>query len=454
MISSFLDFPMKRLSPKLVQAFEHEMDRVNIPAGEWSDYFKWLRYYLDFCAKYSHPPRNSDSLPEFLQKLASKNQTPELQTQAASSVNLFYELMMKWKLPPVQADGPQADAGGWKRCQKKLKDEIRLRQYSDKTLKTYLQWITQFAEHTGHKRPEAVDSEDARAFLTHLAVDRRVAASTQNQAFNALLFLYRHILKTEYDLKDKVVRARRTKYIPVVLTREEIDRVVAGLPYPYDLAIRLMYGCGLRLFECLNLRVHCLNMDEAILTVHDGKGKKDRTMPLPKALLADLRKHLKKVERLHQHDLENNYSGVFMPAGLDRKWKNAAKELTWQWVFPAKTLTAVPETAERRRYHLHESQLQKSLRMAVRKAKIPKRVTSHTFRHSFASHLLQANYDIRTIQEMLGHSDVRTTMIYTHTVQSRTLKERESPLDFTGEQTKKGKCTPRKLKPKAPFFDI
>jgi len=128
---------MKRLSPKLVQAFEREMDRVEIPAGEWSDYFKWLRYFLDFCAKYSHPPRDSDSLPEFLQKLASKNQTPELQTQAASSVNLFYELMMKWKLPPVQADGPQADAGGWKRCQKKLEDEIRLRQYSDKTLKTY-----------------------------------------------------------------------------------------------------------------------------------------------------------------------------------------------------------------------------------------------------------------------------------------------------------------------------
>lgn len=444
---------MKRLSPQLLGAFDEEMNRASVCSRERSDYLKWLRFYLDFCAKYGHPPRDRDSLQEFLQKLASKNQTPDQQMQAAASIGLFYGLVEAWKAPPAEDVGRSDHAGSWEQCMSKLKEEIRLRQYSPRTLTTYRQWITQFADHAGHKDPATIDSEDARAFLTHLAVDRHVAASTQNQAFNALLFLYRHILKTEYDLKDKVVRARRTKYIPVVLTRDEVDRVIAGLPYPHNLAIRLMYGCGLRLFECLNLRVHCLNLDEMILTVHDGKGKKDRTLPVPKAVLPELHDHLERIRTLHVRDLEEGYSGVFMPTALDRKWKNAAKELAWQWVFPAKTLTAVPETAERRRYHLHESQLQKSLRMAVRKARIAKRITSHTFRHSFASHLLQANYDIRTIQEMLGHSDVKTTMIYTHTVQSRTLKERESPLDFTAAAPPKKKRRVR-VAVKAPFRDL
>ena len=164
-IYSFLDSAMKRLSPKLVQVFEREMDQAKIPAGEWANYLKWLRYYLDFCAKYSHSPRDNDSLPEFLQKLASKNQTPQQQTQAVSSVNLFYELMKTWKAPPVRTVGPQADTEGWEGCQKKLKEEIRLRQYSDKTLKTYRQWITQFAEYTGYKRLEAVDRPYPKSHL-------------------------------------------------------------------------------------------------------------------------------------------------------------------------------------------------------------------------------------------------------------------------------------------------
>ncbi len=278
--------------------------------------------------------------------------------------------------------------------------------------------------------PSSIDSDDARRFLTHLAVKKRVAASTQNQAFNALLFLYRHILKADYDLKDKVVRARKTKYIPVVLSRAEVDFVIGKLRERHFLAVQLLYGCGLRLSECLNLRVQCFNFDEGILTVHDGKGKKDRTVPLPRSLYPALKEQLKKVEALYEQDLEAEYDGVFLPGALDRKWKGAATEFIWQWFFPAKTLTLVPEENERRRYHMHETELQKAMRMAVRKSKIPKRITCHTFRHSFASHLLAANYDIRTIQQMLGHSDVRTTMIYTHTVESRTIKEMRSPLDF------------------------
>ena len=452
---------MRRISAALREAFVRGLTAGGVPSGKTDDYLKWLRFYLDFCAKYRHPPRDSDSLEPFLQKLASKNQSQMQQEQAAHSVSVFYDLMRDWptestRTPPAgreskahppakhpprkqdQADGKggteqdrhPADVSDWETCYRLLKEVIKVRQYSPKTLATYRIWTEQFQRFLRDKPPGEVTSDDAARYLTHLAQDRNVVASTQNQAFNALLFLFRHVLKADYDLKDKVVRARRTRYIPVVLTREEVDRVIAALDYPYTLIVNLLYGCGLRLFEALNLRVGCLNFDDMILTVHDGKGKKDRTVPLPESLKTDLQAHMKRVYALHTKDLERGYDGVFMPGATDRKWKSASKELVWQWVFPAKTLTFVPDKKEHRRYHLHESVFQKALRTAVQKARIPKRVTAHTFRHSFASHLLRNNYDIRTIQEMLGHSDVRTTMIYTHTVKSRTQKERKSPLDF------------------------
>ncbi len=191
-----------------------------------------------------------------------------------------------------------------------------------------------------------------------------------------------------------------------------------------------MYGCGLRISECLSLRVHNFNFDMKILTIHDGKGQRDRTVPIPDVLVAELLDQLDSVVALHDRDCQVGFDGVFLYGQLEKKYKNAARELIWQWFFPAKNITVVDKNKERRRYHIHETSLQKALRKAVKKAKVPKRVTSHTFRHSFASHLLQANYDIRTIQELLGHSDVRTTMIYTHTVKSMTLKELRSPLDF------------------------
>lgn len=237
-------------------------------------------------------------------------------------------------------------------------------------------------------------------------------------------------LDKEFGKLQGVVRAKRKPYIPVVLSREEIDRIIVNLKMPYRLIISLMYGGGLRISECLSLRVNCFNFDMQVLTIHDGKGKKDRTVPIPDSLLTQLKAQLERVITLHERDCRAGYTGVFLPNQLEAKYKNAARELVWQWFFPAKSLTIVEKGNEQRRYHVHESLLQKSLRTAVKKAKIPKRVTSHTFRHSFASHLLQENYDIRTIQELMGHSDVRTTMIYTHTVKSMTKKEAKSPLDF------------------------
>jgi len=318
----------------------------------------------------------------------------------------------------------------WKAEYCRLADEIHLRHYSSKTLQTYQGWAKKFQAFTHSKAPELLSTDDVKEFLTFLAVKRKVAATTQNQAFNALLFFYRHVLRKEFGKVDGVVRAKRKPYIPVVLSREEINAVLKHLAPPYDLVVKLLYGCGLRLFECLRLRVQCMNFDAGILTIHDGKGQKDRTVPLPQTILAELRAHLESLKDLHQWDMNRGYAGVFLVNALEKKYKNAAKEFIWQWFFPAKQLTHVPTTGEYRRYYLHETHVQKAIKEAVGKARICKRASAHTFRHSFASHLLQANYDIRTIQELLGHSDIRTTMIYTHTVKSVTIKEAQSPLDL------------------------
>ena len=311
-----------------------------------------------------------------------------------------------------------------------LTTAIKVRHYSPKTLDAYKSWTQKFQTFTQSKDSRLLSMGDVKGFLSFLAVHKKISASSQNQAFNALLFLFRHVLEKEFGKVEGVVRAKRRRSIPVVLSREEVDRIIARLDAPYALVAKLLYGCGLRLFECLKLRVQDLNFAMRVLTVHDGKGQKDRTVPLPQALVPELQAQLDQVARVHEADWAAGYAGTFLPSALGEKYPRAAKELAWQWLFPAMTLTSVPDTDERRRYHLHETLVQKAIKEAVRRSRIPKRASAHTLRHSFASHLLQANYDIRTLQELLGHSDVRTTMIYTHTVRSITLKEAKSPLDF------------------------
>ena len=316
-----------------------------------------------------------------------------------------------------------------------LHSEIKIRHYSPKTLKAYRGWARHFQTFTKSKDYRALTQRDVVEFLSYLGVEKKVSASSQNQAFNALLFLYQHVLKMEFGEIKAVVRAKRRPYIPVVLLREEVELIFDHLSNPVDLVAKLLYGCGLRLFECLNLRVHCFNFDAGILTVHDGNGKKDRTVPIPHILVPELKRQLQKVAAVFEDDKQANFAGTFLPDQLDRKYKNAAKEFVWQWFFPAQSLTRVSAINEYRRYHIHESVVQKAIKQAVDDARITKRASAHTFRHSFASHLLQANYDIRTIQELLGHSDLRTTMIYTHTVQSVTIKQAKSPLDFDSKQS-------------------
>jgi len=307
--------------------------------------------------------------------------------------------------------------------------EIKVRHYSRKTLKTYGKWSHSFQRFLKSKPPDLLDTEDVKEYLTFLAVKCHVAASTQNQAFNSLLFLFRHGLKRDFGELRRVPRAKKSLYIPVVLSREEIDNVINELPHPYNLVVKLLFGCGLRQFECLQLRVRDFNFDAGVLTIH-GKGKKDRTVPLPEAIIPELKAQIKAVAKLHEQDLAAGYDGVFLDDAVEKKYPKAPKEFIHQWFFPMGNLTIAAETGERRRWHIHESDLQRALYPAVRKAKIAKRVTCHTFRHSFATHLLQANYDIRTIQNLLGHSSLKTTMIYTHCVPVRTVKEPKSPLDL------------------------
>ena len=461
---------MLQIPAQITNQFGTYIGQQGIPPGHHRNYLKWMRYYLDFCHKYHFEQETSKSLSAFLKKLDEKKQSGQSKKQAEQAVRLYFawvqstqkqqDFKSKNKNPrtttispntysdnrqeyksleitPCRPEGftskkkPGLQKGAdWTGVFADLNNTIRVRHYSRATLKTYSGWVRKFQTFSESKDPTLLGTEDVKQFLTSLAVQKQVAASTQNQAFNALLFFFRHVLGKEFGKVDGVVRAKRKPYIPVVLSREEIDRIVDNLKMPYRLIISLMYGCGLRISECLSLRVNNFNFDMKILTIHDGKGKKDRTVPIPDSLFNQLSTQLQRVIVLHEEDCRYGFSGVFLPSQLEAKYKNAARELVWQWFFPAKQLTTVEKSGEQRRYHVHESLLQKSLRTAVKKAHIPKRVTSHTFRHSFASHLLQANYDIRTIQELMGHSDVRTTMIYTHTVKSTTKKEAKSPLDF------------------------
>jgi integron integrase len=436
----------------LRKQFEDYLKIKAVPEQLHGVYKKWLQYYLDFCRKYDFSKDQYDSLPHFIQKLKDKKQTEKQQEQAYKAITLYYQIVEAETLDletkvykskshkednafyvndPGFDKSKKGKGASWANEYTKLENEIFLRHYSQKTLKTYRGWARKFQAFTKSKSPASLSPNDVKEYLTYLAVKRKVSASTQNQAFNSLLFFYRHVLKKEFGKVDGIVRAKRKPYIPVVLSREEIDSIINHLGPPYDLIVKLLYGCGLRLFECLNLRIQCLNFDMGILTVHDGKGKKDRTVPLPEILLPELKEHLELLKKIHEKDLKRNYAGVFLVNALEEKYKSASKDFIWQWLFPAKQLTKERDTGEYRRYYLHSRHVQKAIKEAVRKSKIIKRASAHTFRHSYASHLLQANYDIRTIQELLGHSDVRTTMIYTHTIKSQTKKEAKSPLDFS-----------------------
>jgi integron integrase len=314
----------------------------------------------------------------------------------------------------------------------KLLDEmrrsLRLKHYSYRTEKAYCEWVKRFVIFHGKRHPRDLGPAEVSAFLTHLAADLQVAASTQNQALAALLFLYGQVLEIKLPWLDDMVRAKRPARLPVVLTPAEARAVLAPLAGSYRLMGDLLYGSGLRLLECLRLRVKDVDFGYLQITVRDGKGAKDRVTMLPVSLVPTLRAHLEKVQALHARDLAEGFGRVMLPEALAVKYPNAAVEWGWQWVFPAANRSFDPRTGIERRHHVGEKNLQNAVKVAARKAGIAKLVTPHVFRHSFATHLLEHGYDIRTVQELLGHKDVSTTMIYTHVLNKPGLAVR-SPLD-------------------------
>ncbi len=305
---------------------------------------------------------------------------------------------------------------------------IRSRHLSFRTEKAYVGWIRRFIFFSGKRHPRNMGEPEVTTFLSHLAVQGRVSASTQNQALAAILFLYRNVLGQDLDWLDDIVRAKHAVRLPVVLTREQVQAVLSNMRGVAWIQASLLYGAGLRLMECARLRVKDIDFNQRRITVREGKGGKDRVTVLPDKVVTALRQHLERVRSLHQRDLELGLGRVELPNALARKYPNADREWGWQWVFPASRPYVDPKTGRPRRHHLHESVLQRAVKEAVRRAATPVPATCHTFRHSFATHLLEAGHDIRTIQELLGHSDETTTMIYTHVLNRGGLGVR-SPLD-------------------------
>ena len=295
-----------------------------------------------------------------------------------------------------------------------LRKALRAHHYSRRTEQTYVMWVKRFIFFHNVCHPADMAEPEINAFLTHLAIEEKVSASTQNQALSALLFLYRHVLSREIGDLGAVIRARKPKRLPVVMTRDEVKAVLAQLTGDKWLMASLMYGAGVRLMECLRLRVQDIDFARDDITVRDGKGAKDRITMLPQLLKKPLREHLRKVKAIHERDLAEGWGRVRMPDALDRKYPNAPVDWRWQWVFPQENRWKNPKTGEQGRHHTDESLVQKAVKHAVTKAGLTKRATCHTFRHSFATHLLESGYDIRTVQELLGHKDVKTTMVYTH----------------------------------------
>ena len=311
----------------------------------------------------------------------------------------------------------------------RVRDALRARHLSLRTEKAYLHWVRRYILFHGKRHPDEMGEREVNAFLTHLAVEKQVSPSTQTQALCALLFLYRTVLERDLGELEGLIRAKRQRRLPVVLTQDEVRRVLAQLQGVERLLLSLLYGTGMRLMEGLRLRVKDVDFSLHQILVREGKGAKDRVTMLPLSLAPELQDHLRTVRRLYEKDRMEDRKGVALPYALEKKYPRAGEEWAWQWVFPAPDLSRDPRSGQIRRHHLHERGIQRAFRAALSKVGIAKAASVHTLRHSFATHLLMGGYDIRTVQELLGHKDVKTTMIYTH-VLNRGGRGVQSPIDL------------------------
>ncbi len=312
-----------------------------------------------------------------------------------------------------------------------VRDKIRFKHYSYSTEKTYIHWIKHYIFFHNKKHPVEMGKEEIEAFLTFLATKKRVSPTTQNQAFSAILFLYKEVLGIDMsEWNIQALRAQERKHIPVVLTKDEVQKVLKNLNTTYKLIVTLMYGCGLRMSEVLNLRIKDIDFGFNKVYIWDSKSLKDRTVPLPLKLKEELQVQVQRVEAIHKKDLEDGFGSVYLPFMYEKKYPKAKFETKWQYLFPMSKTSTDPRTQTVRRHHILEKTLGRNIKIASQEANIHKRVTSHIFRHSYATHLLQAGIDVRSIQELLGHKSVETTMIYTHVVAEMNKAKLISPLDF------------------------
>lgn len=389
-------------------------------------YLKWVSDCYSFFNAPDSVVLNSEQTNRFQKYLAKTHEDWQVK-QASNALKLYsHYLASLQKNDPLKS--PEDDKE-WNHLEIQTSEVLRLRHRSYSTEKSYIAWLRSFRGFVHDKKPSQLTSKDIQDFLSSLAVDRKVSASTQNQALNALIFVYRHVLEKEIGEDElNAVRAIYKRRLPVVLTLKEVHAIFDRLSGVQRIMAMLTYGCGLRLQECLSLRIKDIDLEQNIVIVRSGKGDKDRRTILPESLKDDLITHISEVRGLYDQDREKGIHGVYLPGALEKKYPNAGKEWGWFWLFPSKSLSVDPRTHTVRRHHMHPASLQKAFKVAVAKAGITKQASVHTLRHSFATHLLENGYDIRTVQELLGHRNLQTTMIYTHVATKNILGVR-SPLD-------------------------
>jgi integron integrase len=399
--------------------------KAKIPENQISFYLRWVTQFFSFCDKTPDLPFSSDEVHAFLKSLS--HQCEDWQVGQAKKAIELYRFLQSKNNTQYHKEGSKTFSDAWKKAADSMVKRLRLKQRSYRTEQTYMGWLRDFYRFVGGVAPGTLGDRHLMDYLTHLAVERHLAKSTQEQAFAALLFFFRHVIGREPGNIKDVIRAKRKRRLPVVLTRSEISRLFQQLSATSLLMAQIIYGGGLRLRECLSLRVKDIDFEQNILSIR-GKGDKDRRTLLAETAAMPLKAHLEMVRERFEADRQAEVAGVYLPNALARKYPNAGKEWIWQWVFPSKTLSVDPRSNTVRRHHVHASSLQKQIKKAAGKAGISKPVTVHCLRHSFATHLLESGTDLRTIQELLGHVSVQTTMIYTHVARKNALGV-TSPLD-------------------------
>ena len=416
-------------------------------------YVKWVKEFISFMPEKRLKARSGEDIKAFLADLARRQDSVDWQIrQAEHALKILYEVFLPSYAPEgTTRPAPETEkkkritpkAGGFRDrvvpgeverffspLLSKLQTEIRGRHYSIRTERSYLDWVRRFIAFQGYADPRGIDAASAvKEYLDYLAVERRVAASTQNQALNALVFFYNYALQKPFGEMETFVRAKRPQRLSEVMTRDEVNALLDQMEGISALMAGLMYGGGLRLMECVRLRIKDIDFSRHQIMVRDGKGQKDRVTMLPERFAIHLKEHLARVKGIYEEDQAKGVPGVYIWPALARKYPKAASRWIWQYVFPAKSLSVDPRSGTVRRHHINENLVQKAVKEAALRAGISKKVSCHTLRHSFATHLLEAHYDIRTVQELLGHADVSTTMIYTH-VLNRPGMAVKSPADI------------------------